>query len=102
GAGLALGHEQPMGAWVLVELFPLAVVVRNDQRHAAILDWLGHSGLLASPHDERAAGRRHGPAEVHRDLGVLDLAAVAGRIVVGANALGGARAIVGHSAARLA
>src|SRR5882724_10219426 len=58
------------------------------------------TGLV--PHDERAAGRGHGPAEVHRDLGVLDLATAARRIVVGVDALGGARAVVVHGAAQLA
>src|SRR2546428_8910081 len=57
--------------------------------------------LLAS-HDERAAGRGHGPAEVHRDLGVLDLAALARGIVVRVDALGGARTVVVHGAAELA
>src|SRR5213593_4593955 len=57
--------------------------------------------LLAS-HDERAAGRGHGPAKVHRDLGVLDLAALARGIVVRVDALGGARTVVVHGAAELA
>src|SRR5262249_60598112 len=46
-ARLALAHDEPMGARVLVELLPLAVVVRNDQRHAAVLNWLRHPGLLS-------------------------------------------------------
>src|SRR2546422_9885580 len=57
--------------------------------------------LLAS-HDERAAGRGHGPAEVHRDRGVLDLTAVTRGIVVRVDALGGARTVVVHRAAELA
>src|SRR6266545_7052421 len=121
-AGLALAHDEPVGARVRVELLPFAVVVGNDQRHAAVLDRLGHDRLLyrrlasdpgppapavlrlalLASHDERAAGRGHGPAEVHRDLGVLDLAALARGIVVRVDALGGARTVVVHGAAQLA
>src|SRR6266511_4305948 len=62
-AGLALAHDEPVGARVRVELLPFAVVVGIDQRHAAVLDWLGHARLLyrrlalLATHDERAAGR---------------------------------------------
>src|SRR5258706_9018139 len=52
-------------------------------------------------HDQGAAGGGHGPAEVHRDLGVLHLAAVAGGVVERVHALGGARAVVVHGAAEL-
>jgi hypothetical protein len=31
---------------VVVELLPLAIVIGNDQRHAAVLDWLRHRRLL--------------------------------------------------------
>src|SRR5437879_4632162 len=62
--------------------------------------WTGW-GMALSPHDQRAAERRHGPAEVHRDLGVLHLATAARRIVVRVDALGGPRAVVVHGPAEL-
>src|SRR5207249_4080155 len=46
--GFALAHDQPVGSCVLVELLPLAVVVGNDQRHAAVLNWLRHQSSLSS------------------------------------------------------
>src|SRR2546429_9869795 len=51
---------------------------------------------------EGAARGRHGPAQGHRDLGVLDLPAAARAVVVGVDALGRLRAIVVHGAAGLA
>src|SRR6266851_6581319 len=45
-------------------------------------------------HDEGGAGRRHRPAEIHGDPAVLDLAALARRVVVAVLALGPARAVV--------
>src|SRR5256884_5645973 len=51
---------------------------------------------------EGAARGRHGPAQVHRDLGVLDLPAAARAVVVGVDALGRLRAIVLHGAPELA
>src|SRR2546428_5314481 len=45
-AGLALAHDEPVGARVRVEFLPFAVVVGNDQRHAAVLDGLRHRELL--------------------------------------------------------
>src|SRR5437867_9800032 len=57
---------------------------------------------LSSAHDQGAAGGRHGPAEIHRDLDVLHLAAMAGGVVVGVHAVGGAGAVVVHGAAELA
>src|SRR3990172_1258550 len=64
----------------------------------------GISGSFSasSPQDQGAAGGRDRPAEVHRDLGVLHLAAAAGRVVVGVHALRGARAVVVHGPAELA
>src|SRR5262245_52348994 len=57
--------------------------------------WTGWGiGASSAPHDERAAGRGHGPAEVHGDLGVLDLTTVARGVVVGVHAFGRARAVV--------
>src|SRR5262245_11270134 len=56
----------------------------------------------SSPQNERAAGRRYRPAEIHRDLGVLHLAALARRVVVGVHALGGSWAVIVHGAAELA
>src|SRR3989442_940909 len=66
-------------------------------------NWTGW-GMRAplSAHDQGAAGGGHGPAEVHRDLGVLHLAAVAGGVIVGVHALGGARAVVVDGATELA
>src|SRR5712691_7846280 len=63
--------------------------------------WTG-CGIRLSPEDESAARGGHGPAEVHGDFGVLDLAATAGRVVVGVLALGGTGAVVVHGAAELA
>src|SRR5207245_107831 len=100
-AGSALADDEAVGARVGVELRPLAVVVGDDERHAAVLDRLGHEGSL-SPKDEGAARRRHRPAEVHRDLGVLDLTAPAGGVVVGVDSLCGARAVVVDRPAELA
>src|SRR2546430_16141723 len=51
---------------------------------------------------EGAASGRHRPAQVHRDLGVLDLPAAARAVVVGVDTLGRLRAIVVHGAAELA
>src|SRR5207247_10212769 len=56
----------------------------------------------SSSHDQGAAEGRHGPAEVHRDLGVLHLAAAARGVVVGVDALGGLRAVVVHGPPELA
>src|SRR2546428_8249460 len=65
--------------------------------------WTGWGmGGSLSPEDEGAARRRHRPAEVHRDLGVPDLTAPAGGVVVGVDALGGARAVVVDRPAELA
>src|SRR4029077_5370602 len=52
-------------------------------------------------HDQGATGRGHGPAEVHRDLGVLDLTTMARRVVVGVHPFGGARAVIVHGTAQL-
>src|SRR5262249_57292916 len=89
-AGLALAHDEPVGARVLVELLPLAVVVGDDQRHAAVLDWLRHQRLLFyrrvsaggapaprraatrtafTPDEQGAAGARRRPSAVSRGLG---------------------------------
>src|SRR5439155_23887306 len=50
----------------------------------------------SSSHDQGAAEGRHCSAEVHRDLGVLHLAAAARGVVVVVEALGGRRAVVVH------
>src|ERR671918_384412 len=63
--------------------------------------WTGW-GTGLSPHDQGAAGGRHGPAEVHRDPGILDLPAAARGVVIGVDALGGLRAVVVHGPAELA
>src|SRR6266508_5844783 len=52
--------------------------------------------------DQGGAGRRHGPAEIHRDPGVLHLPALTGRVVVAVLALGSSRAVVVGLAAELA
>src|SRR5438094_4070556 len=56
---------------------------------------------LLFPEDHRASGGRHGPAEVHRDLHVLDLAALARAVVVGVQAVDGLRAVIVHGAPKL-
>src|SRR5262245_3054444 len=53
-------------------------------------------------HDEGGAGRRHRPAEIHGDLGVLDLSALPRGVVVAVLALSRTRAVVVHPAAELA
>src|SRR5438477_3021923 len=58
-------------------------------------------GMGSVPHDQRRSGRRHGPAEVHGDAGVLHLAALARGVVVAVAALGGSRAVVVDLAAEL-
>src|SRR5437870_5358446 len=55
----------------------------------------------SSSQNERAPGGRHRPAEIHRDLGVLDLAAFAGRVIVGVHAVGGLGTVVVGGAAEL-
>src|SRR6185369_1453656 len=57
---------------------------------------------LSVVEDQGRAGGRHRPAEVHGDARVLDLPALALRVIVGVLALGGARAIVVHRPAQLA
>src|SRR5437867_1993593 len=59
-------------------------------------------GLRSVVEDEGGAGGWHGPAEVHRDLRVLHLSALARRVVVRVPAPRGAGAIVVHGAAELA
>src|SRR5262244_1769418 len=53
-------------------------------------------------HDEGGAGWRHRPAEIHGDLRVLHLAALARRVVVAVLALGRAGAVIVDQAAELA
>src|SRR5712691_10197745 len=53
-------------------------------------------------HDESGAGGWHGPAEVHGDPTVLDLAAPTRRVIVAVLSLGRAGAVVVHAPAELA
>src|SRR5947207_15317154 len=60
------------------------------------------SPSASSAQYQGAAEGRHGPAQVHGDLGVLHLTATARRVVVRVHALGGLRAVVVHGPAELA
>src|SRR5262249_17981580 len=127
----ARAHHETVLAGVREGLRPLAVVIGGDQRHPPVLDRLRHQSLLPFPllqerssvarssreltswgtmsglpsstsQNERASRGRHRPAEIHRDLRVLHLAALAGRVVIGVHAVGGLWAVVVHGAAELA
>src|SRR5262245_59717240 len=64
--------------------------------------WTGSGiGGLLSAQDERAAGRRHRPAQVHGDLGVLHLTAATGGVIVGVDSLRRLRAVVVRGAPEL-
>src|SRR5215831_1546084 len=62
----------------------------------------GSPVIALTPHDQGAARHRRRPAHVHGDLGVADLAAATGPVVVRVHALRRVRAVVVDGAAELA
>src|ERR1700757_2274875 len=59
-------------------------------------------GIASVPQDQGGAGRRHRPAEIHRDARGSHLTALAGRIVIAMPAVGSARTVVVDGAPELA